>query len=285
MLRKQRIRLKTKRGRRTIDRRKIMIGREHSKKGLRYVLKTVSCVLLQKEQEEVERGLRKYEEKLRRREAVRQAEIEKRVKSRREIEKQIDTSRPNPRFERMQKTAFEDFYKTYQKLKKLETRQQEEQELREYNMTQAEQKREQVRENRLKEIRNNERTRMVKLKTKFTRQDQALQKFRENFKEDMEERKEIQMLKKIDQEENLQRTKNFYVSNYNSKALQELYRLKLVEKIKSKMERAVTMRTVKEQVKEFYDYQTNNLLRRSQGILQTRNGINLHYNTLNEPSA
>ena len=126
---------------------------------------------------------------------------------------------------------------------------------------------------------------MVKLKTKFTRQDQALQKFRENFKEDMEERKEIQMLKKIDQEENLQRTKNFYVSNYNSKALQELYRLKLVEKIKSKMERAVTMRTVKEQVKEFYDYQTNNLLRRSQGILQTRNGINLHYNTLNEPSA
>jgi hypothetical protein len=35
----------------------------------------------------VERGLRKYEEKLRRREAVRQAEIEKRVKSRREIEK------------------------------------------------------------------------------------------------------------------------------------------------------------------------------------------------------
>lgn len=126
---------------------------------------------------------------------------------------------------------------------------------------------------------------MVKLKTKFTRQDQAMQKFRENFKEDMEERKEIQMLKKIDQEENLQRTKNFYVSNYNSKALQELYRLKLVEKIKSKMERAVTMRTVKEQVKEFYDYQTNNLLRRSQGILQTRNGINLHYNTLNEPSA
>lgn len=242
-------------------------------------------MLLQKEQEEVERGLRKYEEKLRRREAVRQAEIEKRVKSRREIEKQIDTSRPNPRFERMQKTAFEDFYKTYQKLKKLETRQQEEQELREYNQTQAEQKREQVRENRLKEIRNNERTRMVKLKTKFTRQDQAMQKFRENFKEDMEERKEIQMLKKIDQEENLQRTKNFYVSNYNSKALQELYRLKLVEKIKSKMERAVTMRTVKEQVKEFYDYQTNNLLRRSQGILQTRNGINLHYNTLNEPSA
>lgn len=126
---------------------------------------------------------------------------------------------------------------------------------------------------------------MVKLKTKFTRQDQALQKFRENFKEDMEERKEIQMLKKIDQEENLQRTKNFYVSNYNSKALQELYRLKLVEKIKSKMERAVTMRTVKEQVKEFYDYQTNNLLRKSQGILLTRNGINLHYNTLNEPSA
>lgn len=43
--------------------------------------------LIQREEQEVERQLREYEEKLRRREAVRQAEMERRTKSRREIEK------------------------------------------------------------------------------------------------------------------------------------------------------------------------------------------------------
>ena len=52
---------------------------------------------------------------------------------------------------------------------------------------------------------------MTVLKTKFTHQDQALEKLRENWKDDIEERREIQMLKKIDQEENLLRTRNFYV--------------------------------------------------------------------------
>ena len=54
---------------------------------------------------------------------------------------------------------------------------------------------------------------MTSLKTKFSRQDQALEKVKENWKEDIEGRKEIQMLKKIDQEENLLRSKNFYVKN------------------------------------------------------------------------
>lgn len=53
---------------------------------------------------------------------------------------------------------------------------------------------------------------MTVLKTKFTYQDQALEKLRENWKDDIEERREIQMLKKIDQEENLLRTRNFYVN-------------------------------------------------------------------------
>ena len=52
---------------------------------------------------------------------------------------------------------------------------------------------------------------MAVLKTKFNQQDHALEKLRENWKDDIEERKEIQMLKKIDQEENLLRTRNFYV--------------------------------------------------------------------------
>lgn len=69
-----------------------------------------------------------------------------------------------------------------------------------------------MRENKLKELRNIEKSRMTVLKTKFTYQDQALEKLRENWKDDIEERREIQMLKKIDQEENLLRTRNFYVN-------------------------------------------------------------------------
>lgn len=84
--------------------------------------------------------------------------------------------------------------------------------MRQYNKSEVEQKREQVRENRLKELRSLEKTRIVTLKNKFQRQTQALQNLRENWKENIEERKEIQLLKKMDQEENLQRTKNFYVS-------------------------------------------------------------------------
>ncbi len=64
--------------------------------------------------------------------------MERRMKSRREIEKAIDVNKPNSRVERLQKTAFEDFYKTYQRLKKIETRNQEETEIRAYNQSQAE---------------------------------------------------------------------------------------------------------------------------------------------------
>ena len=46
--------------------------------------------------------------------------MDRRMKSRREIEREIDINKPNPKIERQQKTAFEDFFKTYQKLKNLE---------------------------------------------------------------------------------------------------------------------------------------------------------------------
>jgi len=54
---------------------------------------------------------------------------------------------------------------------------------------------------------------MTVLKTKFNQQDHTLEKLRENLKEKIDDRNEIQMLKKIDQEENLLRTRNFYVIN------------------------------------------------------------------------
>ena len=39
------------------------------------------------------------------------------------------------------------------------------------------------------------------------------------------------------------------------------------------MQRAETVRNTKEQVKNFYEYETNNLLRRNQGPIYSRNGI------------
>ena len=44
--------------------------------------------------------MEEYEKKLRRREQVRQAEMDRRMKSRREIEREIDINKPNPKIER-----------------------------------------------------------------------------------------------------------------------------------------------------------------------------------------
>ncbi len=48
-----------------------------------------------------------------------------------------------------------------------------------------------MREKRLKELRSNEKARTIDMKNKFQRQSQALQNLRENWKEEIEERKEI----------------------------------------------------------------------------------------------
>jgi hypothetical protein len=48
-----------------------------------------------------------------------------------------------------------------------------------------------VRENKLKELRNIEKVRMTNLKTKLSQQDYVMEKFRENWKDDIEERKEV----------------------------------------------------------------------------------------------
>jgi DNA polymerase III delta prime subunit len=48
-----------------------------------------------------------------------------------------------------------------------------------------------VRENKLKELRNIEKARMTNLKTKLSQQDHVMEKFRENWKDDIEERKEV----------------------------------------------------------------------------------------------
>lgn len=48
-----------------------------------------------------------------------------------------------------------------------------------------------MREKRLKKLRTNEKARTIDMKNKFQRQSQALQNLRENWKEEIEERKEI----------------------------------------------------------------------------------------------
>ncbi len=67
-----------------------------------------------------------------------------------------------------------------------------------------------------------------KIKQRSKRNDEIIREISERKQENLEKRKEIMHLRKLDQEENFTRSKNFH----------ELYKLKLVEKILEKQERA-----------------------------------------------
>lgn len=58
--------------------------------------------------------------------------------------------------------------------------------------------------------------------------DQLIQDVKAALQEDQEKKKELSLLRKMDQEENFQRTKNFH----------SMYKQKLLEKISEKKERA-----------------------------------------------
>ena len=71
-----------------------------------------------------------------------------------------------------------------------------------------------------------------KIKQRSKRNDEIIREISERNKDILEKRKEIMHLRKLDQEENFTRSKNFH----------ELYKLKLVEKILEKQERADTIK-------------------------------------------
>lgn len=72
-------------------------------------------------------------------------------------------------------------------------------------------KKQQAREAKLKDVEENERSRRQYMLMKDKQRAKTIQAFRSAMHEDNEQRKEIAYLKKIDQEENRQRAKNFYV--------------------------------------------------------------------------
>lgn len=95
-------------------------------------------------------------------------------------------------------------------------------------------KKEEIAKIRKAELKRKERERQQYLKEKLNQRNQLLGDIKEALKEDIEQKKEINYLRKIDQEENYKRGKNFH----------ELYKAKLVEKLMEKQERA---QKVKEQ--------------------------------------
>ena len=133
------------------------------------------------------------------------------MKSKHDIEKQIDPTKLNTRSLLLEKVALEDFYKTYQKIKKYENSQKEDEEYRRVVIMEAQDKRDQIRKNHLKELKDQEYKLKFSVREKLTRQNEQVQKIKHSCFEDIEEKKEFQMLRKIDQEENLKRTKNFFV--------------------------------------------------------------------------
>ena len=72
-----------------------------------------------------------------------------------------------------------------------------------------------------------------------------LESLQDAWKEDVEQRKEISYLKKKDQQENLKRSKNFYM----------MYKQKLIEKIDYKMLKADLVKINKEDIKNIYETQ------------------------------
>lgn len=76
-------------------------------------------------------------------------------------------------------------------------------------------KKRQVREAKLREIRESETSKRGYLIKRQKERSQVIEGMRNAWKEDNEQKKEIYYLRRLDQQENLTRTKNFYVS-YNT---------------------------------------------------------------------
>ncbi|CDW78402.1 UNKNOWN [Stylonychia lemnae] len=105
------------------------------------------------------------------------------------------------------------------------------------------------------------------LENRVKQRNDLIDEFYEAFKEDMDQKKELSFLRKIDQMENLQRTKNFY----------NMYRTKLIEKIQDKMNRAELVKENKERIREMYltnHNLKNNLNRTSLSVNQKSRGDN-----------
>jgi hypothetical protein len=77
-----------------------------------------------------------------------------------------------------------------------------------------------------------------KIKQRSQRNDEIIKEIQDRNQENLEKRKEIMSLRKLDQEENFTRSKNFH----------ELYKSKLVEKLMEKQERADVIKREQERI-------------------------------------
>lgn len=90
----------------------------------------------------------------------------------------------------------------------------------------------------LKKQRNMYQDNVNRIRDRSNRNDQIIKEIHDRNRENLDKRKEIMHLRKMDQEENFTRSKNFH----------ELYKLKLVEKILEKSERADNIKREQERI-------------------------------------
>ncbi|TNV71250.1 hypothetical protein FGO68_gene7277 [Halteria grandinella] len=195
----------------------------------------------QKEQREIEQRMRSFEDKLHR--YQQNHELIFREKTEKRHQYAIDQERLVKLAEEQRLEGLLKTHKTIQKTQKFEEARKDLREARLYKQEMEKEKKRQQREAKLREIRESESTKRGYLIKRQKERSQAIEGMRNAWREDNEQKKEIYYLRRLDQQENLTRTKNFY----------------LADKVFEKMYRAQSIKENREQVKTAYSSQLHNI--------------------------
>lgn len=143
---------------------------------------------------------------------MRETQLKSRLDHKHELERDIDPMRVvEEANEKVKLEAMLKFQRSLIKVKKFEEVKRGQQEEAGYKMQEDRQKRLQIRDVRLKHLNDQETRKVQSLRKQQKEREKALNQMRSIQQEDLEHRREISFLKKLDQEENLERTRNFYV--------------------------------------------------------------------------
>ena len=171
---------------------------------------------LQREQEEISRRLHNFDIKQQRQRVNQERLQQEREEKRHAQDHTLDSETLQALQEEMKIERLVLAHKSIVKIKKFEETRKELRDIKLGKLEEVNTKKWEQRDAKLKLLTDAERSRKAYINQKDKTRAQTLDAFRQVFKEDVDQKKEIYFLKKLDQEENLQRTKNFYVRDTNN---------------------------------------------------------------------
>eukprot|EP00347_Sterkiella_histriomuscorum_P000166 403376923 len=226
-----------------------------------------------REQEEIQQRLTNFEQKLKRHEDLKTQELQKVQERMHDFNAKVfESSKIIQSKEEQERELMNQAKRTFNRLIKSEKFKQDMQEHRIYSIKEKNQKRLEQASQKQSELSQKDKEKYTYLERRNKQRDDLIEEFYEAFKEDIEQKKELSFLKKIDQMENLQRTKNFY----------NMYRSKLIEKLQDKMMRADQVKYNKEFIKEMY-YTNGNQINKTQfhdSLVRTKRDNNTFNNSM-----